>query len=67
MPFTDAIVDGKDGPMRLASLDLLGPYSHNTTNEDPDEYVVSVDWHVVVAKAQAYKDPALFSNQVTAV
>ncbi len=67
VPFEDAVVDGQNGPERLADLSLDGPYTHETTRDDPGEYVVSVEWAVALDKPQAYKEVGLFSNQATAV
>lgn len=67
VPFDDAVIDGGNGPERLADLDLLGPYVHPAAADDPREFVVSVDWLVTVDKQQAYRDPELFSNQATTV
>ncbi|MCA1706514.1 MAG: hypothetical protein LC808_25915, partial [Actinobacteria bacterium] len=67
VPFDEAVVDTQNGPARLADLELTRPYTHAGTDEDPGEYVVSVNWHVAVRKTEAHKQQALFSNQATAV
>jgi len=67
MPFDKALVDTENGPARLADVDLIGPYNHSTNVEDPGEYVVSVDWSVVVGRTEAHSDPLLFSNSATTV
>lgn len=65
LPFDEALVDGENGPLRLADLELERTYTHANTDEDSGEYVVSVDWHAAVGRTEAYKEPGLFSNQAT--
>lgn len=67
VPFEDAVVDGESGLLRLADLELLGPYVHAGSDDDPREYVISVNWEAAVPKGEAYKDVGLFANQATAV
>lgn len=66
-PFADAIVDIAGEPTRIGELAMAGGYEHDTGDADPGEYVVSVDWEVVVDREDAFWSSGLFSNQATTV
>ncbi len=61
-------VDGKQVSFR--SLDLVGPYTHEIDNPDPDEdyqeWIVPVVWERTVDRESALREAGLFANQNSA-
>ncbi|MFF0243202.1 DUF262 domain-containing protein [Rhodococcus pyridinivorans] len=61
-------VDGKK--VNFRSLDLVGPYTHEIDNPDPDEdyqeWIVPVVWERTVDRESALREAGLFANQHSA-
>ena len=63
--FDEAMVEVDDTLVRLSEQPLEGPYEHDVDEEDPHEYVVTVEWAGTSSEDDAFYEPGLFANPAT--
>lgn len=66
MAADDAILPVGGVPQKFRELELKGSYQHLNDAEDNEEYVVPVEWSLVLGRSEAIWEKGYFANQNSA-